>query len=160
MKLDEYEVLLKNISIELNHFLVSRGASKDIAEDVVQDVFVKVLEMDLILPPDKIRPYMYKIAKTKYIDLNRREAHLQKILQQYLIPQQKQTREPHTEDKSKKLQRIIQKLSPGDQEILKMKYIEGQSIDEIATNLKITSPGVKMRLYRLRKKIKKGFGES
>ncbi len=65
MKLDGYETLLKDISIELRKYLISKGASKDMAEDVVQDVFVKVLEMDLILPPDKIRPYMYQIAKNE-----------------------------------------------------------------------------------------------
>ncbi len=89
MKLDGYETLLKDISIELRKYLISKGASKDMAEDVVQDVFVKVLEMDLILPPDKIRPYMYQIAKTRYIDLYRRDKHLKEILQLYLIPEKR-----------------------------------------------------------------------
>lgn len=159
MKLDGYETLLKDISVELRRYLISKGVNKDMAEDVVQDVFVKVLEMDLILPPDKIRPYMYKIARTRYIDLYRRDAHLKEILQLYLIPEKKNADISNTRNASKKLQRILNKLSSDDQAILKMKYIENRSIDQIAMELKTTPAAIKMRLYRLRKKIKKGFGE-
>lgn len=159
MKLDGYETLLKDISIELRKYLISKGASKDMAEDVVQDVFVKVLEMDLILPPDKIRPYMYRIAKTRYIDLYRRDKHLKEILQLYLIPEKKNVDTSDIRNSSKKLPGILNKLSSNDQAILKMKYIENQSIDQISVELKTTPAAIKMRLYRLRKKIKKGFGE-
>lgn len=107
MKLDGYETLLKDISIELRKYLISKGASKDMAEDVVQDVFVKVLEMDLILPPDKIRPYMYQIAKTRYIDLYRRDKHLKEILQLYLIPEKKNVDTSDIRNSSKKLPGIL-----------------------------------------------------
>ncbi len=158
MKLDGYETLLKDISIELRKYLISKGASKDMAEDVVQDVFVKVLEMDLILPPDKIRPYMYQIAKTRYIDLYRRDKHLKEILQLYLIPEKKNVDTSDIRNSSKKLPGILNKLSSNDQAILKMKYIENQSIDQISVELKTNARAIKMRLYRLRQeKSKKGF---
>lgn len=160
MKLDGYEVLLKDISVELNHYLISKGVDKDMAEDVVQDVFVKILEMDLILPPDKIRPYMYKIAKTRYIDLYRREARLKEILQIYLVPEQQARSVSDNRSLSTKLQRILRKVSLDDQKILKLKYINNVSIDQISVELKTTPAAVKMRLYRLRKKIRKALGES
>lgn len=160
MKLDGYEVLLKDISIELNHYLISKGVDKDMAEDVVQDVFVKILEMDLILPPDKIRPYMYKIAKTRYIDLYRRETRLKEILQIYLVPEQKVRSVSDNKNLSTKLQRILRKVSLDDQKILKLKYINNVSIDQISMELKTTPAAIKMRLYRLRKKIRKALGES
>lgn len=160
MKLDGYETLLKDISVELKQYLISKGVNKDMAEDVVQDVFVKVLEMDLILPPDKIRPYMYKIARTRYIDLYRRDAHLKEILQLYLIPPKKALHISDDKSSSKRLQHILNKLSSEDQDILKMKYIENQSIDQISIELKTTPAAIKMRLYRLRKRIRKGLGDS
>lgn len=160
MKLDGYETLLKDISVELRRYLISKGVNKDMAEDVVQDVFVKVLEMDLILPPDKIRPYMYKIARTRYIDLYRRDAHLKEILQLYLIPEKKAVDISDAKNSSKKLQHTLNKLSSEDQDILKMKYIDNHSIDQIAMKQKTTPAAIKMRLYRLRKRIRKGFGDS
>lgn len=48
MRLDGYEEQIKDISLELTRYLVQHGANLEVAEDVVQNIFVKVLEMDLI----------------------------------------------------------------------------------------------------------------
>ena len=62
IKLDEYETILIGFAREIVSYLQKSGASKAEAEDVVQDVFVKMLETDLVIPEDKMRAWMYRVS--------------------------------------------------------------------------------------------------
>ncbi|BDR55503.1 RNA polymerase sigma factor [Xylocopilactobacillus apis] len=158
MKLDSYEEIIKDLSIELRNYLISQGASSHLAEDVIQDVFVKILELDLILPPDKLRPYMYQMVKNKYIDQYRRDKRLENLLEKYLVPELQ--RPPDDIDpREERLEKAMNQLSSENRELLNMKYINHQSIEDISEQLKIPTSAVKMRLYRLRHKVKKIMGD-
>ena len=50
------------------------------AEDVVQDVFVKMLETEVIIPAEKMRAWMYRVSIRRYIDRYRRDKHYLEIL--------------------------------------------------------------------------------
>ncbi|BDR59640.1 RNA polymerase sigma factor [Xylocopilactobacillus apicola] len=159
MKLDRYEELLKDLMIELRRYLISKGAKPDLAEDVVQDIFVKVLEMELILPPDQLRPYLYRMVRNKYIDLYRRDQRLNALVEQYLIPELSRP-EVQESDHSEKLEHALNQLSAENRQLLKMKYLDQKTNEELAKELKIPMAAVKMRLYRIRKKIKKMTGDN
>lgn len=156
MRLDDYEEQIKNISLELTNYLVQRGANLEVAEDVVQNIFVKVLEMDLILPPDEIKPYMYQMAKRKYIDYYRRQQRFQMILEKYLKPattQAKVTQQVNPQEK--RIKRALKHLAQPDRQLLIQKYIEKRSLEEIANANQKTPAAVKMQLYRLRQKLRR-----
>jgi len=48
MQLQAYQKLVAQLAVELQRYLISRGAQRETAEDIVQDVFVKILEMELV----------------------------------------------------------------------------------------------------------------
>ena len=50
MQLHDYQKIVTELAVELQRYPISRGAQRETAEDVVQDVFVKILEMELVLP--------------------------------------------------------------------------------------------------------------
>jgi len=52
------------------------------------------------------------------------------------------------------LDECMKKLSPDRIELLKMKYHEHLSIDEIASRMKVSEAAVKEKLYRIRKELK------
>lgn len=160
MKLDGYEELIKDMLLELRNYLIRQGAQAQIAEDVIQDVFVKLLEMELILPPEQLRPYMYRMVKTKYIDTYRRQQHWQQLLERYLIPD---LQRPLTEEKlsprEQQLVQVLEQLSTENQQLLRLKYVDNYSLAQMADQLQIPVAAVKMRLYRLRRKLKQLIGD-
>ena len=65
---------------EIVSYLQKSGASKVEAEDVVQDVFVKMLETEVIIPAEKMRAWMYRVSIRRYIDRYRRDKRYLEIL--------------------------------------------------------------------------------
>ncbi|WP_054670169.1 RNA polymerase sigma factor [Lentilactobacillus senioris] len=118
MRLDGYEEQIKDISLELTRYLVQHGANLEVAEDVVQNIFVKVLEMDLILPPTEIRPYMYQMAKRQYIDYYRRQQRFQVILEKYLQPATNQANDTlQVDPQEKKMVKALKHLPDKDRQL-------------------------------------------
>lgn len=87
IKLDEYENILIGFAREIVFYLQKSGAAKAEAEDVVQDVFVKMLETDLVIPAEKMRAWMYRVSIRRYIDRYRRDQHYLEILQKEFFKQ-------------------------------------------------------------------------
>lgn len=161
MRLDGYEEQIKDISLELTRYLVQHGANLEVAEDVVQNIFVKVLEMDLILPPTEIRPYMYQMAKRQYIDYYRRQQRFQVILEKYLQPATNQANDTlQVDPQEKKIVKALKRLPDKDRQLFVQKYIEQRSLEEIAEANHKTPAAIKMRLYRLRQKLRKKMGDN
>lgn len=161
MRLDGYEEQIKDISLELTRYLVQHGANLEVAEDVVQNIFVKVLEMDLILPPTEIRPYMYQMAKRQYIDYYRRQQRFQVILEKYLQPATNQANDTlQVDPQEKKIVKALKRLPDKDRQLFVQKYIEQCSLEEIAEANHKTPAAIKMRLYRLRQKLRKKMGDN
>ncbi|WP_024747506.1 RNA polymerase sigma factor, partial [Levilactobacillus namurensis] len=86
MNLADYETLVAQLAVEIRRYLVSRGADPETAADIVQDMFVKVLESDLVLPPEKLRPYLYRVAWSTYLDAYRRRQRYRQLVDRYLGP--------------------------------------------------------------------------
>ena len=87
IKLDDYEKILIGFAREIVSYLQKSGASKAEAEDVVQDVFVKMLESDFIVPAEKMKSWMYQASIRRYIDRYRRDKRYWEILQQDFFPE-------------------------------------------------------------------------
>ena len=54
--------MLVYIAHEIIGFLINQNMQKQDAEDIVQDIFVKWIQTDLVLPLDKLRPWLYRVA--------------------------------------------------------------------------------------------------
>ena len=80
VKIYQYEDRLIQLSKELIFYLIKMGSTKEDAQDIAQEVFVKILETELILPVDKVRAWMYRVAIRKYLDLYRRKNVILKLL--------------------------------------------------------------------------------
>ena len=151
MQLRQYEDLLAQLAVELQRYLMGRGAQREVAEDICQDVFVKVLEMELVLPPDELRPYLYRVAWSTYLDDYRRKRRYRELVTQYLRPEREQADFEVDED----LLSALDKLSARERELLLLRYDQDLSIREVAVRLKVTPAAIKMRLHRVHRKLKK-----
>ena len=152
MKLEEYEDDLKSYAVEITKYLISRGSQLQDAEDVVQDTFVKLLEMDLFLAPNKLRAFMYRTSIRNYIDKYRRSQHYTQLLEQL---GRDLTDYEIEEEPAFNLAGLMKRLKPHDEWLLHAYYFENKSTKELASLMNVSLSKTKVDLFRARKKLQK-----
>ena len=160
IKLDEYENILIGFAREIVFYLQKSGASKAEAEDVVQDVFVKMLETDLVIPAEKMRAWMYRVSIRRYIDRYRRDRHYLEILQKEFFKQD--VIQPFENDYYELLRSTIEELPAREAVLLDLYYFQNFTVKEIAQIMSYSVSKVKVQLMRSRIKLrhkleKKGY---
>ena len=152
MKLDQYEKELVSIAEEIVYYLMRSGISKDDGMDVTQDVLVKMLESNFVLPREKIRSWMYRVAIRNYIDSYRREKKYQEILQQEFF---RKGLTSYDQELGSQLYDLLSELPNHFQTVLDLYYFQGFSVKEISHILGTSQSKVKIDLMRGRNKLKK-----
>ncbi len=150
--LDDYEKELISWAHEIVGYLVKSGASPADAQDVTQDVFVKLLESEMVLPAGKLRAWMYRVAVRRYIDLYRRDKTYQDILKKEFF--RKEDLLYYDQENGETLHLAISKLNKSQQLVLELYYFQGFSVKEISHILDISTSKVKVDLMRGREKLK------
>ncbi|MDR2976277.1 MAG: RNA polymerase sigma factor [Streptococcaceae bacterium] len=152
MKLEDYESDVTSYAVEITRYLISRGSQLQDAEDAVQDTFVKILELDIFIAPDKLRAWMYRTSIRTYIDRYRRKQHYTLLMQQLAVDLEGFTSMPETGGSD--MAELIKKLKPKEQKLLRAYYYEHKSTKSLAEELKISLSKVKVDLFRARKKLR------
>ncbi|MGQ7435727.1 RNA polymerase sigma factor [Streptococcus suis] len=157
IKPDQYEKEITGIAEEISYYLQKSGASPADSQDIAQDVLVKLLESDIVLPFEKLRAWLYRSAVRAYIDKYRRDKCYHEILQKeffrpenFLIDDQ----EGHDE-----LYQAVEGLPSKYQQVIDLYYFQDMSIKEIAHILGAGQSWVKISLYRGRKQLRKMLEE-
>lgn len=149
--------LWREYRFALSRFVLARIDDPAIAEDIVQDVLVKVYkQLSTLKDPGKILPWMYRIAKNTIVDHYRRyrptedidavvvteryyaDDHAEKALAQCLLP-------------------WIGQLPVKYQQAVKMSELDGMTQKEVARRLGLSWSGAKSRIQRGRSLLKKRF---
>lgn len=151
---------------DLLHFISQKVADKKDAEEILQDTFISALDsLPLFQYKSSLMTWLKSIAKHEVVDFYRRKkiktilfSHfpiLEKIIDQALGP------DLAMQEKELKIKvwLTLKNLSEGYRKILRLKYIEGLSMAEIAKELKITVKAVESRLFRARLAFQKAFAE-
>lgn len=152
IKLNSYELELVNYSKEIIGYLIKSGAKYQEAEDICQNVLLKLLESEIILPPEKIRAWMYRVAVRQYIDNYRRNKKYLKILRREFFNSEKVIEFDNPDYLP--LYDAVCQLPKSKGLILDLYYFQDFSIKEISNILDITQSKVKIDLYRGRKQLK------
>lgn len=140
-----------------------RVASRETAEDVTSEVFLKALRSLDRYDPGRAAPrtWLLRIARnavTDYLRSLKRKGSLHVSLDRVPdlvadIPSQEER--VLKEERIQKLLNATQTLRKADQEILSLRYGAGLSNGEIAENLGITNNAVAVRLHRALKRLDK-----
>ena len=140
---------------ELVAYGTHMSGSKEFAEDLVQETFVKALvntETLLDLSPNKQRAWLFRTFKNLFIDRYRR-AVLESEFEQNWQPK-------YTEDRG--MQEIenamlLQSIHPQDRAIFQLRYFDGYSAEEIAQMMNLPSGTIRSKLSRCRKFLKQNL---
>lgn len=83
MKLNQYEQYLIDSANEIVKLLVKNGSSVEDVQDIAQESIIKLLEIDNIIPPKKIRSWLYKVSLNKFYNLYNRNKRYQDIINRH-----------------------------------------------------------------------------
>jgi len=141
---------------ELRNYLRHRSADPDVADDVLQDVFVKAMrEGRGFCTLDNPRAWLFQVARNTLVD-RLRTTHPHEPLTDELadiIPLDTQPMAP-VDALSGCLVRTLGELSAEDAAILRACDLEGQTQRSFAQAQGLSLPAVKSRLMRARQRLR------
>lgn len=163
---DSLEMLYRNFYKALVVFSVQVVDKMPVAEEIVQDVFVKTWQKhNTYKTVAALKAYLYNAVRNASISYLRHESversRIEALEQSYALMQEddEQAVEQHREEIFRKLLLAIESL-PQKQRQLFMLVIDGKTSEEIAAEMGVTLHAVKKQrqrgLERLRKKLPPG----
>lgn len=143
------------------HSLISRIiSSKEDAEELTQDTFVKAFSKLHTFKGDcSFSTWLFRIAYNTAISATRKrkivfpfidDAMLENVSEELLDTV---FDDDDNEYRLQKLEEAINKLNVEEKTLITLYYTDGKSITEIASMLEQTNENVKIKLFRVRKKI-------
>ncbi|MBI1225974.1 MAG: sigma-70 family RNA polymerase sigma factor [Bacteroidetes bacterium] len=126
------------------------------ALDAAQDVFLKAYEkLDSLLNPQLWVAWLFSIARNQVLNLHKQQSHnhLEPVETCFTLADEPSDLDAMRELDRKlvALPRLLDKAPEG--RILKLKYVEGRSIDQLCEDLHMNKSAVKMRLLRARQTV-------
>lgn len=131
---------------------ISKRLPKEIAEDLFQDCFVKLVEKRNSWKGQPFLLWLYVVLRNLVTDFHR--AH--KIEKKYLDKMGSQA-EPITDEKD--FQELVENMSPETSKLLTEFFKEGWSYKELATRYELTEMSLRKRISRALALLKKGVGD-
>lgn len=140
----------------LRRFIQSRVDDRDNAEDILQEVYLKIHNnIYSVRDGDRLISWIYQIARNAIIDQYRR-SHPESELKEDLIAHQPGEMDVYTELASS-LQGMLNCLPDSYREALELADLQGMKQKEVAKRLGLSLSGVKSRVQRARQKLKQAF---
>lgn len=143
---------------ELLRYAVGACRSREQAEDLAQEVFLKALQnADIFedLGPSQRRAWLFRTLKNLMCDKFRR-ASLEAAFTQEL---QEDATAPELGYARTETELVLSKLSPQDRALFQMRYLEGYNASELAEIFHLPAGTIRAKLSRSRKYLKEIFSE-
>jgi RNA polymerase sigma factor (sigma-70 family) len=135
---------------------------REAAEEVAQDTFIKAFRrLKDYRFEAKFTTWLYPIAKNTAIDYKRKKTRITASIDGDKSFYQVEDKETHgqfsqlqAKQRSTYIQEMIQELPEEDGMLVTLFYLKEQSIEEIAEMIGLSASNIKVKLFRLRKKMK------
>ena len=139
---------------DLGAFVHSRAGDPDAAEDVLQDVYLKIhSRIGTVRDEERIAPWVFRVARNAVTDYYRAKRPAQELGE---VPEAYP--DPESEDLERELGRsvrgMLEGLPPEHREALRLTEYEGLTQRELADRLGIGLSGAKSRVRRARTRLK------
>lgn len=135
--------------------------AEDTCEDLVQEVFVKVLGMDVIIE-SQLKGLIMTMAYQKRIDYLRRRACINKVHDElgWRMEQSYTNTEAEVNDILRVEMKAISSMSEKDAQIYQMTRFEEKTADEIVLETGLSKRAVESRIYRTRNLVRSQVREA
>jgi RNA polymerase sigma-70 factor (ECF subfamily) len=148
---------------KLFHFCLRMTGNRAVSEDLVQDIFMRMLRhRKTFQPGTAFLPWMYRIARNACIDHLRRgdrtpETAFEPDAIQGDSPSAEQ--EVETGESTRLMRRALLRLPVERREVLVMSRYQFKTYEEIATALDCSVSAVKVRAHRAIKQLRRLYSE-
>ncbi|MGB1207255.1 MAG: RNA polymerase sigma factor [Chitinophagales bacterium] len=155
MTSQQFKNIYQQYGRAIRNYVYYRSGNTAVADDIVQETFVKVWEKDLRFEPKKIKNLLYKIANNLFIDYIRRH----KMETDY-IENLKFTLKTHVEQTAdhdvyrKKCEKALKDLTEKERTVFLMSRKDQLKYHEIAECLNISTKAVEKRMRNALQKLK------
>lgn len=158
------EKILTNEMLIIYKYLIKIGASREDAEDLVQDTLYKAVKYSDSLYQDKIFSWLFKVTINNYYNLCKRKKIIQEIKLDEnsmlsLLPDDLLENIINIEVESN-VQKVLMSMKDSYRNLLILKYVLNLSYKEIGHLLGFEEHKVKTYLSRSRNKFKELWEES
>lgn len=159
-----FDKLFSEYGKRLYHFAYGYLKSKEEAEGVVQEVFLKIWKNRKQINPDlSFKAYLFKIAYHYILELfeqnTRQQAYRHTIIEEAIEFTDETNEVLNYHFLLEKVETLIQKLPSRQKEILLKRKKDGIPVKEIATQLGISPKTVENHLTEAIKNLKNGLGK-
>ncbi len=160
-----FDNLFSEYGSRIYHFTYGYLKSKEDAEEVVQEVFIRIWKNRKDLKPDlSFKAYLFKIAYNLIIEtfqkVRREQAYKDTLIDEAIVFSPELEEQLNYQALLEKVEKIIDELPTRQKEVLVKKRIEGQSVKDISMQLGITPKTVENHLTEALKNLKKQLGEN
>ncbi|GAB1780160.1 MULTISPECIES: RNA polymerase sigma factor [Priestia] len=145
---------LIDLGEEVLKLLLAKGATKEDAEDIVQNTFYKVYTLLDDLKESTLRPCFFRVALNEYIDLKRKKEQQNIYLTEKIYSKLQYTDYEFDAILNKnEIFYLLRDIKKEYKEVFFLKYYYDFSYEEIAAMLDVKVNSVKQKLYRARNLI-------
>lgn len=139
-------------SRKLFGYLLKMSASREDAEDIFQETFIKYARL---YPNEQSLPLLFTVGKSLFLD-NYRKYRYDTTTETDEIPGGKNPEDCLIEKRAEnRLLRLMSMLTQEERELISLSGQDGLRYEEIAKIMKISLPNVKIKIHRTRLKLKK-----
>ena len=148
------EQIWRKFSARLGQFIRARVADIATAEDILQDVFVKLQKrLGEFQDPAKIEGWLFLVARNAVIDHYRTKKPTLEVPESLPV-ELSATEAIELEELHTRLAEVIQSLPKEYREAFVLTAFEGMSQEELAKHLGISVSGAKSRVQRARERLR------
>lgn len=148
----ETKKIWNQYSDELRGYLIKKTGDKNLAEDILQEAFIKVhLKISELRSSHLLRVWLYRICDNTLTDHYRKQVHPEPV--ESTVAEE----EPDSHSAENCLLPLIEQLPEKYQKALLLSEIKGLKQNRVAEILGITISGAKSRIQRGRKLLQEGF---
>lgn len=143
---------------KLTSFIVNKIANYEDAEEILQDVFIQSLDAFRNFTfKSSVLTFLYSIANHKIIDFYRKKKIKEIVFSKLpddITPLVSKLLGPEEEfqaaEVKQQIKQVLRRIKPVYSTIIKLKYIEGLSVKEIAKKTLMSAKSVESNLFRAR----------
>jgi len=134
----------------IRNYLYYLSGDMELAEDLVQDVFLRLWEKQADVKEETVSAFLFTIAKNNFLKSRRRVKNELKFRSAFFDNTENKSPEYIMEMKEfdQKLQQVISEIPEKSRTVFLMHRIDGMSYSEIAGNLQLSVKAVEKRMSR------------
>lgn len=153
------DVVWRTYGKRLAAFIRRRIDDDTVADDILQDVFLRVQQnLSALRRPERLQAWLYQIARNAVID-HYRSRDFMEVLPESIQQEEPDSREVALREMAECLEPMIDRLPPPYRDALRLSEIEGLKQRTIAQILGLSLSGAKSRVQRGRTMLRELFIE-